>query len=1154
MHEVTYDSGMLDEKLCSTLVNSIHGIVWEADSLNFLFSFVSPHAERVLGYPAQQWLDEPDFWLTHTHPDDLEWCNEYCREALLNGNNYEFQYRMIAADGRIVWLHNIVTVVRLDDGAIRLRGIMFDITERKEAEDSLRASEERLRIIFDTSHSGIIMIDPDGNIPFANNRMAEMFRCTLPELIGSPYLNRLHPEEKQAGNDLVEQMITGELSHTTAEQHYLRCDGSDFWGYVTINRLKTEIGMTQALIAVVTDITDYKTQQLALLEETARWQMMMDRSRDGIVIMNASSYAVLDVNPAFAEMLGYTRSEMSGMHPWDWDLRFTREEIESMAAEHIAGDIFFETRMRRKDGMTRNVEVSSTLTEFSGEHQLFCVCRDVTERKRASDELASKNAILSTQQETSIDGILVVDENNTIISYNRRFVDLWEIPNELVEAGDDISIFNFIANRAVDTEKFMTRVKYLYEHRDEKCREEVYHKDGRVFERYSSPAWGPEGKYFGRIWYFRDISERKRAEEALLESSQFCSQIISSAEEGIIVYDRDLNYQVWNPFMEKLSGKKASEVIGSHPLESFPFLRETGVIENIQKALSGQSLASIDFQRTTHTGLLRWISNTCVPLRSTKGEIIGVIGTVLDITERKQAEEELEEATQRLQLAVSSGHLGIWDWDAVNDVLVWNERMYELYGVFKDTFRMSRETWLKCLHPDDVAMALEEMRAALNGEKEYDFEFRIVHPDGETKFIKSNAIVIRDEAGNAVRIIGMNMDITERKHTEEQLRQAQKMEAVGQLAGGVAHDFNNILTAIYGYCSVLQMKMGNDSPFRSDIDHIYASAEKAANLTRSLLAFSRKQIMSPKKVNLNVIVMNVGKLLTRIIGEDIQLKIACTGKPLRIFADSGQIEQILMNLAANARDAMSRGGVLTIETGVQYIDESFIHAYGYGEVGKYVVLSVSDTGKGMDAETSKKIFEPFFTTKEVGKGTGLGLSIVYGVIKQHNGYINVYSEPNEGTTFRIYLPQVYEEDADGEKEAAPEYPRMGSETVLLAEDDETIRELAGSILRQYGYDVILAHDGEDAVEKFKAGKEIIAAVVMDMVMPRKSGKEAYEEIRIIRPNVRIIFMSGYSPDLLHDRGIFADGEEVLIKPIHPLELVRKVRAVLDSSPRSEEAF
>ena len=287
------------------------------------------------------------------------------------------------------------------------------------------------------------------------------------------------------------------------------------------------------------------------------------------------------------------------------------------------------------------------------------------------------------------------------------------------------------------------------------------------------------------------------------------------------------------------------------------------------------------------------------------------------MTEHKLAEDKLKEATQRLHLAVSSGHLGIWDLDLVNDHLTWNEQMYELYGVSNETLRVSRETWGKCVHPDDLASVLEELRVAFSGEREFDTEFRIVHPDGETKFIKANALLIRNEAGNAIRMIGMNQDITEHRHMEEQLRQAQKMEAIGQLAGGVAHDFNNILTAIYGHCSMLQMKMGKDSPFRHEIDQIYGAAERAANLTRSLLAFSRKQIMNPKKVNLNEIVMHVGKMLTRIIGEDIQLKTICRGKPLGVFADSGQIEQVLMNLATNARDAMAGGGILTIETGLR---------------------------------------------------------------------------------------------------------------------------------------------------------------------------------------------------------------------------------------------
>ena len=426
-----------------------------------------------------------------------------------------------------------------------------------------------------------------------------------------------------------------------------------------------------------------------------------------------------------------------------------------------------------------------------------------------------------------------------------------------------------------------------------------------------------------------------------------------------------------------------------------------------------------------------------------------------------------------------------------------------------------------------------------------DHPLEIRHVNGHTTPVLYNASVYPDENGNVIGVFAAARDITELKHLEEQLLQSQKMEAVGQLAGGVAHDLNNILTVIYGYCSVLQMKLEKDSPLRHEADQIYAAAERAANLTRSLLAFSRKQIMSPKTINLNEVVTNVVKLLSRIIGEDIELGTVLTANPLNIFADRGQIEQILMNLATNSRDAMPDGGKFTIETKFEEIDEGFIQTHGYGTAGEYIVISVSDTGKGMDAETCNRIFEPFFTTKEVGQGTGLGLSIVYGVVKQHNGYIDVSSKAGHGTTFNIYLPRVYEEGVDDVDKPESDYPLKGNETLLVAEDDPSIREFAQLILRKYGYKVILAQDGADAVEKFKANIDKIDIIILDMIMPGKSGREAYEEIRKVRSDVKVLFMSGYSPDLLQNKGFLDTGEEVLIKPVLPLELIRKIRAALD---------
>jgi two-component system NtrC family sensor kinase len=392
---------------------------------------------------------------------------------------------------------------------------------------------------------------------------------------------------------------------------------------------------------------------------------------------------------------------------------------------------------------------------------------------------------------------------------------------------------------------------------------------------------------------------------------------------------------------------------------------------------------------------------------------------------------------------------------------------------------------------------------------------------------------------------GIIRDITERKKLEEQLRQAQKMEAIGRLAGGIAHDFNNILSAIIGYGHILHMKMSAADALRPHVERLLESADRAAHLTHSLLAFSRKQIIHLKPVDLNETVKRVGKFLRRIIGEDIDLETRLAKEPMVVEADAGQLEQVLMNLATNARDAMQLGGALTIETARTDLDETFVRAYGYGEPGRYATLTVSDTGSGMDAAMQKRIFEPFFTTKEVGKGTGLGLSIAYGIIKQHNGIINVYSEPDKGTVFRIYLPAV--RAAAEDKRVQELLPPLtgGTETVLLAEDDEALRILTRTVLESFGYGVIEADNGEDAVRKFAHYQDRIRLLLFDMIMPKKGGREAYEEIRKIKPGVKAIFVSGYTADTARFGTSSGDEVELLLKPVSPGALLRKVREVLD---------
>jgi two-component system, cell cycle sensor histidine kinase and response regulator CckA len=368
------------------------------------------------------------------------------------------------------------------------------------------------------------------------------------------------------------------------------------------------------------------------------------------------------------------------------------------------------------------------------------------------------------------------------------------------------------------------------------------------------------------------------------------------------------------------------------------------------------------------------------------------------------------------------------------------------------------------------------------------------------------------------------------------------MEAVGTLAGGIAHDFNNLLTVIIGYCSVLQMSMEDRDPLRVHIDPILSSSRKAADLIKSLLAFSRQQPISLKPLDLNEAIRHTEKLLKRLLTEDIELTTSlCPGEAM-IMADAIQIEQILFNLATNARDAMKKGGTLIIETKLVVLDLEFIGVHGYGKPGGFVLLSVSDTGSGMDEAIKEKVFDPFFTTKEPGKGTGLGLSTVYGIVKQHDGYINMHSERGVGTTFQIYFPLVQE--AAREEERSFPFTGRGSETILVAEDNEDVRRLIKSILSKYGYQVIEASDGQDAIDQLRMHKDI-DLVLLDSVMPKKNGREVFDEISKTRPVVKAIFTSGYTRDIVLDKGIETKKVNFLSKPILPNELLHKVREVLD---------
>jgi len=511
--------------------------------------------------------------------------------------------------------------------------------------------------------------------------------------------------------------------------------------------------------------------------------------------------------------------------------------------------------------------------------------------------------------------------------------------------------------------------------------------------------------------------------------------------------------------------------------------------------------------------------------------------------------EVLRASEERYALAVAGANDVIWDLNLLTGEAYHSSRYKSIlgYGENEMANNVNVEEWRERIHPDDCQKVRESTDACLEGRLPvFEVECRLRHKDGSYIWVDIRGACVRDHQGRPYRMAGSLTDITKRKMMEQQLLQSQKMESVGILAGGMAHEFNNLLTGIYGYGQMLQETIpADDELSQESIGNVLQAARRAAELTRGLLAFSRKQLFNAEIVAIDVIIDQMGKLIQKIIGEDIAICVKLSGENLLVNADAGQIEQVLINLATNARDAMPRGGHLSVTTSRVIIREGSEAEYDLPVPGSYAQISVGDSGTGIDRESLGKIFEPFYTTREVGKGTGLGLSIVHGIIKQHKGSILAESEPGKGTTFNIYLPLVDSHAVEDRPRISPPHV-TGMETLLVAEDDEIVRGFMQKILQRAGYRVIPAENGEDAVERFKEHDDI-SLVLSDVVMPEKSGKEALDEIRRIKPDIKVMFISGYTADAIEKKGMFEEGAEFIMKPFKKDILLQKVRKMLDGA-------
>jgi PAS domain S-box-containing protein len=619
-------------------------------------------------------------------------------------------------------------------------------------------------------------------------------------------------------------------------------------------------------------------------------------------------------------------------------------------------------------------------------------------------------------------------------------------------------------------------------------------------------------------------------------SQELLQSVIEGMGDPVFVKDTDSRYLLINQATVQLFGVTRAEVVGRgaeavFPPEVAPFVQESDA-----RVLREGVAMTFEETLPTRMGNRRFLVSKA-PRRDAQGAIIGLVGVARDITDLKQADETI----RRLSTAVDQSPAAVIITDPSGRIVYVNRKFTEISGYSSEEVVGQNPRLLKS--GKTSADQYRQLWSTIQSGATWRGEYQNRRKNGDLYWASTTIAPVKDESGTITHFVAIQEDVTDTRSLEAQLRQAQKMEAVGRLAGGVAHDFNNLLTVITSYSQLLLEDMAAADPRRADLQEIQRAAIGAAGLTRQLLAFSRQQVLEPRVLNLNDVLSAAGKMLQRLIGEDVALQLTLAPDLGNVKADPGQIEQVIMNLAVNARDAMPDGGKMTIETSNIDLDASYAAQHAVVAPGSYILVAVTDTGSGMDEPTKARLFEPFFTTKEIGRGTGLGLATVYGIVKQSNGYIWVYSELGHGTSFKVYLPRV-SEAAAAAAETRPLLLNGGTETILLAEDASGVRAVAQEILKRLGYTVLVANDGHSALQLARARTELIHLLITDVIMPEMSGRQLADRLKEQRPGLKVLFVSGYTDDAIVRHGMLEPGIAFLQKPFTPQTLARKVREVL----------
>jgi PAS domain S-box-containing protein len=844
-------------------------------------------------------------------------------------------------------------------------------------------------------------------------------------------------------------------------------------------------------------------------ESERQYKTILQTTMDGFCLVDKQG-KILQVNEAYCRMSGYSVQELLMMRISDVEVIEKPAETAARLQEIMTkGRVRFETKHRRKDGAAYDVEVNA---QYQSLHEgwFFTFLHDITERKQTEAALMYHNILLSTQQEVSFDGILVVDENNRIVSSNSRFADMWGVPREIIESRDDRALLEFVTTRVTDPQSFFQKVQYLYENKKLTSQDELLLTDGRVFERYSAPMFESDGQYLGRVWYFHDITERKRAEEALRVSEEkFRKVFLSSADSININRLDDGKYVSINNGFTAVTGYTEADVIGRTSVELgiwVDLADRKRLVEGLKKHGEFRDLEA-RFRTKDGRIIVAKMSAAIIEIDHVKY----LVNVTRDITERKRMEEDLREKEEKYRLLFESATDGIFILDETGFIDC-NQKGAEMYGLTREKIvGRSPGDFAPERQPDgqlSSEVVGEKVRAALSGMPQI-FEWQPLRAEGSPFDVEFT--LNRLELNGKMCLQAIVRDIGDRKKLEQERLKAQKLEGIGTLAGGIAHDFNNLLQAVFGYISLAKLARDDREKSQEALEEAEKALHAAVKLTNQLLTFSKGGKPVKKTIDLLPVIQNATKFA--LSGSRTDFHVTVDDGLWMADADDGQISQVIQNIVLNADQAMPDGGRVEITArNVQIPGQDLPQVL---EKGNYLQIAIQDTGVGISEKYIGRIFEPYFTTKE--KGSGLGLATSYSIIKNHNGIIDVKSVVDKGTTFIIYLPAVAEGKREKQrKSVVAKLQQTGR--ILIMDDEPSILDVAGKLINALGHRVEFASQGKEAIEKYRDARQSgqpFDIVILDLtIRGGMGGAETLQKLSEIDPDVKAVVSSGYSSDMV----------------------------------------